>query len=175
MSYAWLLGIIVGVLVGLVTLIVRSKVGQPESDERTTFLRTQAAASGFYLSWGLVFIAFVADNVQAYIRGAEPRLGSPWSAMLVAMLAIYLGSMLYRKWQSADWTDLDPTEKRRLRIRAAALLGSAVPLGMSARSAFEHGQGAVGWVLLALLCAEEVAGLFLWMRAIKRSTRGVKE
>lgn len=174
MSYAWLFGLLVGMLaaVGVVLvgwLAVRNRgEQQPVSDERTQMMKTQAGANSFYLTAGFAGLAWLYEILHAFLTDAEPPVVTPWSIMLAVMLFIHLGATLYQHWRNALWSDLDEQEQAQLRRQGGTLLAGLGATGISARLAFESGANAVGWFMLALAGFGVVVGLFLMAMASKK-------
>jgi hypothetical protein len=175
MSYAYLFGVIVGMLIALgmslLTWLGLWKRGRQQTDERTALIQTQAAATAFYVTVGFAFLGWTYQIVEGYLTGAEPPVVTPWSVMLGAIFFIWLGASLYQKWRYSIWTDLDEQERIQLRRKAALLLMCTGTSGTSARLAFEHGQGALGWFLIAVLLVGVGGGLSLLVVATRKTSR----
>lgn len=176
MSYAWLFGLLVGILAGVGVGVVAwlgarklSKRQETESDERTQMMRTQASATAFYVTAGLAALGWLYQIADGYLKGAEAPVVTPWSIMLAAMLFIYLGANLYQQWKNTVWSDLDAQERAQLQRKAALLLTGVGASSGSARLAFESGADAVGWFLIALVAVGVILGLTFMVVAKRRT------
>lgn len=167
MSYAWLFGLILGLVIATIAGLFQSSRKKEETDERTEAMRLQASSSSFYLLIGVAGLGWVYQIISSYLAGAEAPVVTPWSIMLAAALLIYLGTTLYQKWQGAVWSDLDAQERAQLQRKARTLLFGVGSLVVSSRLAQEKGAESVAIFLLALAAIGVLLGLFLMAKSRK--------
>ena len=169
MSYSWLLGVFVGMLVGVgVVVVARWRRGCEEDDERARLIRAQSGAMSFYLTVLATLVGWGVDNVVAYRTGLPARVVSAWSVLLMLELLVWLGSSIWQGVRHSVWAELDARERKRARARAVVLLGGAAALSASTGLAFDRGQPGLAWFLVGFALLEVSIGLFLLYRSLRR-------
>jgi len=162
-------GILFAGLVGLVASRVNQRRNPEAEDERMAMVKAQAGSTALRIAGGVAFIGWVADNLLAYSRGEAIQTITPWSIMLLAIVAIYDLSLAYFLHQySADGgEEVTKKDVASTALTAAATLLVFIP--MIAHGEFRGDRG-LYYVMIGTIVLQVAAVLWLLFKA-RRSFR----
>lgn len=110
MSLEMFVGMIAGILMGLLVAFAGAKIAARRSqvveDERMVMVKAQAGRLALQISGGIAFVGWVVDNLLAYSHGETIQTITPWSIMLLAIIAVYdISLAVYLHRYSAEGGD----------------------------------------------------------------------
>lgn len=173
MSIATFAGMVTGVIVavGLIMGYGRAERRRnPEAeDERMALVKAQAGSAALQIVGALAFVGWVADNLLAWSRGEAIQTITPWSIMLLAIVAIYDLSMVYflRKYSAGGGEEVT-----RKDIAGAVLAGAAAIFVLAPRIIHGETGGDPGlyWLMIGLVIVSGASVLWMLFKA-RRSLR----
>jgi uncharacterized membrane protein len=177
MSLDLFLGFLTGNVIVLIAaafglMARRKRAREVEEDERTVLIRAKSGAAAFYLSGVAVYIAWVADNIMAHMRGDAIRLFSPMGVVLAVMLGIWAVSFIYHKRQLSAGGELTEAERKKQIQVGLGLLCMSVALYAVQTSVGHRNPTEVRAVLLFLQVLLLVLALKLLVGARKKANQG---
>lgn len=115
-------GVIAAVAVVLVGGLIERRRNPAAEDERMAMVKAEAGSTALRIAGAIAFIGWVADNLLAYARGEAIQTVTPWSVMLLAIVASYDISLAYylHKYGGAEASKKDLTST--VLIAAATVL-----------------------------------------------------